>query len=134
MIGLDINVVLRLIDSSDPKQQARADALVRAQSLDGCFVNSVVLCEIAWTLARSYKRPRAEIAERLETLLEAPEFIIASPDEAARALTRYRKGSADFADYFLGEINRSAGCAITATFDEAALKASDLFSAVPALS
>jgi predicted nucleic-acid-binding protein len=75
-----------------------------------------------------------EIAERLEALLEAPEFLIANPDEAARALTHYRDGPADFADYFLAEINRSAGCADTATFDGDALKASDLFSAVPALS
>jgi predicted nucleic-acid-binding protein len=134
MIALDTNVVLRMLDVTDPEQRARADALVRAQGLGGCFINAIVLCEFAWTLGRAYRRQREEIAERLEVLLEAPEFLISEPEEAARALARYRDGPADFADYFLAEINRSAGCANTATFDEDALKASDLFCAVPALS
>jgi predicted nucleic-acid-binding protein len=110
---------------------ARADALVHAQGAGGCVLNAIVLCEFAWTLARAYKRPRQEIAERLEALLAAPEFVVVNADEAVRALTRYRDGPADFSDYLLAEINRASGCVATATFDEAALKASDLFSPVP---
>ena len=55
MIGLDTNVLLRLVEDSDPQQRARADALVRAQSVQGCYVNPIVLAELAWTLARTYK-------------------------------------------------------------------------------
>ena len=48
--------------------------------------------------------------------------------EFAWTLTR---GPADFADYFLAEINTSAGCAMTATFDRDALKSGEPFASVP---
>ena len=62
---------------------------------------------------------------------ESPEFVVASLDEAARAVQRFRDGPADFADYFLAEINTTAGCAVTATFDRDALKSGEPFAAVP---
>ena len=130
MIGLDTNVLLRMFDENDPEQRARAHALVSAQGFGGCYLNPIVVSEFAWTLARSYKRQRGEIVQRLSWLLEAPEFVVAHADEAARALNRYLSGPADFADYFLAEINESAGCSRTATFDEDALRSTDLFFAV----
>jgi predicted nucleic-acid-binding protein len=134
MIGLDTNVLLRLGDGKTPEQRDRSLALIRAQGRVGCFVNAIVLSEFVWTLRSSLKMTRAEVAVRLEILLDAPEFVIEKSAEATRALARYRSGPADFADYFLAEINRSAGCATTATFDDDALKSGELFSGVPALS
>jgi predicted nucleic-acid-binding protein len=130
VIGLETNVLLRMFDENDPEQRARAHALVSAQGFGGCYLNPIVISEFAWTLARSYKRQRGEIVQRLSWLLEAPEFVVAHADEAARALNRYLSGPADFADYFLAEINESAGCSRTATFDEDALQSTDLFFAV----
>jgi predicted nucleic acid-binding protein len=72
MIGLDTNVLLRLVEDSDPEQRMLADALVRAQGVRGCFVNPIVLAELAWTLARTYKQSRNEIADRLELIAWAP--------------------------------------------------------------
>ena len=132
MIGVDTNILLRLFDKTDAAQSARAEALVRAHSSGGCHVNAVVLSEVVWTLVTAYNHTRAHAAERIDLLLEAPEFVIQNADEAARALQRYRKGPADFADYFLAEINRSVGCRTTMTFDGKALKAGDLFSTPPA--
>jgi predicted nucleic-acid-binding protein len=129
VIGLDTNVLLRMFDENDPEQRARAHALVSAQGFGGCYLNPIVISEFAWTLARSYKRQRGEIVQRLSWLLEAPEFVVAHADEAARALNRYLSGPADFADYF--QINEFAGCSRTATFDEDALRSTDLFFAVP---
>jgi len=133
MIGLDTNVLLRLGDERDPTQRARAIALVGAQGAAGAFVNPIVLSEFAWTLRSRYKLTREEVAARLAIVLEAPEFVVAEAAEAARALERYRVGPADFADYFLAEMNRTAGCLNTATFDVAALKSGEPFAAVPAL-
>ena len=132
MIGLDTNVLLRLGDDDEPAQRERARALLRSQGANGCFVNAIVLTEFAWTLTRSYKLSRAEVAARISVILESPEFVVASLDEASRAVQRFRNGLADFADYFLAEINTSAGCATTATFDRDALKSGDPFRAVPA--
>jgi predicted nucleic-acid-binding protein len=134
MIGLDTNVLLRLGDNLEPAQRGRALALIRSQGFGGCFVNGIVLCEFSWTLRQSYKMTRSEIAARLAVLLELPELVIASPEEAARALQRFRVGPAEFADYFLAEINRSAGCASTATFDSDAIKSGEPFVPVPELS
>ena len=133
MIGVDTNVLLRLGDDDEPLQRDRAQALVRSQGASGCFVNPIVLAEFAWTLTRSYKLSRDDTAARIAVILESPEFVVASLDEASRAVQRYRAGPADFADYFLSEINISAGCAMTATFDSAALKSGDPFAAVPIL-
>ena len=66
-------------------------------------------------------------------MLQAPEFVVANLSEAALVLERYRVGAADFADYFLAELNRSAGCANTAIFDVADLKSGEPFSIVPVL-
>jgi predicted nucleic-acid-binding protein len=131
MIGLDTNVLLRLGDDDEPIQRDRARALVRSQGANGCFVNATVLAEFAWTLMRSYKLSRGDAAARIAVILESPEFVVASLDEASRALQRFREGSADFADCFLAEINTSAGCAMTATFDTDALKSGEPFAAVP---
>jgi predicted nucleic-acid-binding protein len=131
MIGLDTNVLLRLGDDQDPGQRDRARALVRAQGASGCFVNEIVLSEFAWTLVRTFKLPRGDVASRIALILEAPEFAVASAEEASRAVEKFRAGPADFADYFLAEINTSAGCAATATFDGAALKSGEPFAAVP---
>ena len=131
MIGLDTNVLLRLGDDQDPGQRDRARGLVRAQGANGCFVSEIVLAEFAWTLARVYKLPRGEVASRVSLILEAPEFVVASAEEASRAVEKFRAGPADFADYFLAEINSSIGCAATATFDGAALKSGAPFQSVP---
>src|SRR5208282_5004869 len=108
VIGLDTNVLLRLGDDRDPPQRDRARALVRSQGPGGCFVNEIVLSEFAWTLTRFFKLLRGDVAARVAVVLESPEFIVASDRAAARALERFRAGPADFADYFLAEIN-SAG-------------------------
>jgi predicted nucleic-acid-binding protein len=131
MIGLDTNVLLRLGDGQEPDQRDRARALVGSQGASGCFVNAIVLSEFAWTLTRVYKLSRADVAARIAIILEAPEFVVASLAEASRAIQRFRGGPADFADYFLAEINASAGCATTATFDRDALKSGEPFSTVP---
>jgi predicted nucleic-acid-binding protein len=131
MIGLDTNVLLRLGDDDEPDQRERARALVRSQGVNGCFVNAIVLAEFAWTLTRFYELSRSAAAERIAVILESPEFVVASLDEASRAVERYRQGPADFADYFLAEINNSAGCTATATFDSDAIKSGAPFKSIP---
>jgi predicted nucleic-acid-binding protein len=132
VIGLDTNVLLRLFDSTDPMQSAQSHALVRTQGVGGCYLNAIVLSEFAWTLARSYNESREVVAAHLASLLAAPEFVVGHSEEASRALGRYLSGRADFPDYFLAEINKTAGCPYTSTFDVDALKSGDPFSAVPA--
>ena len=134
MIGVDTNVLLRLSDKTDPAQSQRARALILAQGEGGCFVNEIVLAEYAWTLKRTYKQSRAQIAEKLDALLNSREFVVSRIDDVRRALDRYSGGPADFADYLLAEINRAQGCTLTATFDTDALLSGAPFKAVPHIS
>lgn len=121
MIGLDTNVVLRLFDRSNAAQTPIAEDLIAGQGHEGgCLLNPIVLAEIAWTLDRSYRLERGVVADHLERLLQAPEFVVPFLDEAEAALSRYRRGRADFADYFLSAINQALGCTSTMTFDGAA--------------
>ena len=130
MIGLDTNVLVRLIDETDQNQKKRATKLIQDQGERGCFIGIIALCEFAWTLKRQYRRPLDEIADRIEQLLNASEFVIQNAEEASRALDSFRTDGADFADYFLAEINRSNACVTTMTFDKDASE-SALFTLVP---
>ena len=94
-------------------------------------MNAIVLAEFAWTLTRSTNCYGATKPLASMLILEAPEFVVASAEEALRAVEKFRAGPADFADYFLAEINSSTGCAATATFDGAALKSGAPFQSVP---
>ncbi len=131
MIGLDTNVLLRLFVEDDAGQTERARRHVGAAAADEtCVVNSVVLAEFAWTLAKKMKRNRTEVAHLIEEVLSANDLLIPDRRAVERAIVAYSSGKADFPDYFLAEINRELGCASTATFDRAALDSSS-FSSVP---
>jgi predicted nucleic-acid-binding protein len=131
MIGLDTNVLLRLFVEDDPAQCKRVRRFVDAATADEpCLINSVVLAEFAWALAKKMKRKRAEVARLIEEVLSADDLDIPQRSAAQRALAAYRAGKADFPDYFLAEINAELGCASTATFDLVALD-SPAFSSVP---
>ena len=108
MIGLDTNVLLRLGDDQEPGQRDRARALVRSQGANGCFVNAIVLAEFAWTLTRNFKIVSAATRPRLHRCHSWNRLEVswsASRDEASRAVDDFRRGPADFADYFLAAIN-----------------------------
>jgi predicted nucleic-acid-binding protein len=119
VIGLDTNVVLRLFDRTDPIQTSMVERLVAD---GGCLVNPIVLTEFVWTLDRAYRLDRRVIADHLDRILQASEFIVPFIDEATTAVDRYRDGPADFTDYFLSEVNRRLGCTTTVTFDRDAGK------------
>ncbi len=128
MIGLDTNVLVRYLTQDDPTQTRRANALINGvlDRSDRCAINVVVLCELVWVLGDAYGLDRATIASTLEQLLDTAEFVIEERDIAYHALSDYRRGPGDFADYVIGRGNRHAGCDETATFDRA-LRGSDLF-------
>jgi predicted nucleic-acid-binding protein len=129
MIGLDTNVLFRRGDDEEPGQRNWARALVRSRGENGSFVNAIFLAEFAWTMTRSYKLSRGGAAARIAAILDSSEFVVASLEEASRAVESFREGPADFGDCFLAEINASSDCAMTATF--ASLKSGEPFVPVP---
>jgi len=121
VIGLDTNIILRLVDLSDPAQTDSAQRIVaRGAGEGGNLLNPIVLAELAWTLDRRYRLDRTTIATRLSEIMTAPEFVLPFAEQVMAALEKYREGPADFSDYLLAEINGAAGCRTTYTIDRAA--------------
>jgi predicted nucleic-acid-binding protein len=119
MIGIDTNVLLRILLNDDPDHSPRAVRFLKqVTKSESVVINPVVLAEATWTLARTYKSPRQEIAERIAGILETSRFEVMFADAAERAVEEYRSGRAEYADYLLAHINAEFGCRTTFTFDQ----------------
>ncbi|MGE0722760.1 MAG: PIN domain-containing protein [Alphaproteobacteria bacterium] len=117
MIGLDSNVLLRLLTKDEPAQAELARDLVAASGPGRrAHVSVIVLCELVWVLGRAMKYRRADIAVMLDALLHSPHLSIEDAAAVREAVERFRRG-ADFADALIGLRNRDSGCAATLTFD-----------------
>jgi predicted nucleic-acid-binding protein len=122
MLGVDTNVLVRLIVGDESTQHHQARALIELTRSQGerCRVDRVVLCELVWVLQRSYRYRRDIIVDAVDRLLRADDFLIDASREASLALADFRAGSADFADCLIARLNAEAGCRATATFDKVA--------------
>ena len=124
MIGLDTNVLVRLVVGDDPRQANQAKRFVERHCTPESpgFINCVVLAELVWLLGGSYGYGRAEIAAAVEALLAGDDRIIEHHEAVQASLEDFKRGQADFADALIGRINRTRGCEATATFDRKAAK------------
>ncbi len=124
MIGLDTNVLLRIVmDDGDPQVALARSFFSRHCSAEApAFIDVVVLVELVWLMESRYRLSKNEILSVLDSLLTAPHFLVAEYDAVRAARVVYLKNSSDFADALLGEINRRAGCSATATFDRKAAR------------
>ena len=124
MIGIDTNVLVRVIVADDPKQASVARDFIRDRCTpdDPGFVSNLVLAELAWILARGYGYSRIEIAGAIERIMETVQLQVESPTDVASALVDYRAGPAGFSDCLIGHTNHTAECSHTVTFDRKAAK------------
>ena len=122
MIGLDTNVLVRYIVRDDPKQTAVATEVIekRCTAESPGWINLIVVCELTWVLQRVYDHPRGSIAGILETILTSNELKVESADTVWQALRKFRKGTADMADYLIGATNVRHDAGPTFTFDKRA--------------
>jgi predicted nucleic-acid-binding protein len=122
MIGLDTNLLLRLFVEDDLAQAARARAYFsKVTSTEPAVVNPIVLAELSWTLAKTFKLGRSRVADIIDAILASDDLKVMHSASALDAVQAYRTGKADYADYLLSYINIEVGCTATATFDAAAL-------------
>lgn len=121
MIGVDSNLLLRLIVQDDEPQARRAEALlgqVRAAG-EAIYVSDVVLCEVEWVLGSVYQATRAEILATLRHLAGDPHLTFEDRSGLWRALELYGTSRADFSDSLLGTRAQAAGARTCYTFDRA---------------
>jgi predicted nucleic-acid-binding protein len=124
MIGLDTNVLVRLVVGDDLEQAKRAKSFIERHCTPDSpgFINCVVLAELVWVLDVSYGYGRPEIAGVVEGLLAGDDRIVEHHDLVRASLEDYRTGRMNFAEALIGSINREQGCETTATFDRKAAK------------
>ena len=124
MIGIDTNILLRLLLVEDVGQHRRAKVYI----LEHCtreqpgYISVIVLCELMWTLHRSYRFDRNKQAQVVQALLDVENMVVEDHDLVRIALTDFRSSSLGFADCLMGRRNARAGCKHTITFDKAASK------------
>ena len=124
MIGLDTNVLARLVVKDDPAQTELAQQFVarRCTVIDPGLVNNVVLCELVWVLTRGYGFGRTEIVELVEDLLTSRDIVLEDEQAVRAAFRNVKIHRIDFADALIGAINGARGCEATATFDRRAAR------------
>lgn len=122
MIGLDTNLVVRLVTADDPKQTEAVRRLLKANCTPDHpgFINRIVLCELVWVLKRRFGYSRAAIADAVLALYRAPALRLEDAALLPDALRLYTNSRADLADILIGLGNRRAGCSATFTFDRRA--------------
>ncbi|TAM78176.1 PIN domain-containing protein [bacterium] len=132
MIGLDTNVLLRLLTGDHHGQQARAKAYLETHCTPESpgFINRVVIVELVWVLESAYDYTTEQTASALEALLRTQRLTIEASSAVWAVLDAYRAG-VDFADAFIGITNHDAGCDTTVTFDQRAAKRLPHFAALP---
>jgi len=119
MLGIDTNVLGRLVVSDDVEQTQRARRLVE-QALDRdelVLVSLLVLLESEWVLRSRYGFNRASLLEIFRALLEARELSFEDEPALEEALFRWKDSACEFSDCLITAHNRQIGCRATATFD-----------------
>jgi predicted nucleic-acid-binding protein len=124
LLGIDTNVLVRLLIADDHLQSRRARLLVQQAAERGLDVrvSLLVLVETEWVLRSRYGLDKPATVLALVSLLETGE--LSFEDEAAveEALHNWRKSPCGFADCLIIAHNRRSGCTGTFTFDRRAAR------------
>ena len=124
MLGLDTNVLVRLLIEDDPAQTRRArnlvDAAVAADEV--VLVSLPVLLETEWVLRSRYAMPPETILGLFRAALETRELVFEDEAAVEEALFNWQDGLSGFSDCLIVAHNRQLGCRSTATFDARAAR------------
>lgn len=142
MIAIDTNVLLRyLYREEDPAQAEAATRLIEGRSGENggaIWISNIVLCELIWTLRRTYKLTRSDLVALLHRIVaqsneavpgdgnttvvdrRADLFVLENGAVVRQAVDDFASESADFADHLIGRLAQAAGATTTYTFDRAA--------------
>ena len=124
MIGLDTNVVLRLLLNDDLKQRQRAvKAIQQAKVLAvRVTITLAVVLEMEWVLRSVAKMTKPQVLSVFDLLLESYDIEIDNEKALEQALHIYANAAADFAEcLFLAQYQRM-GCQTMLTFDAKAAR------------
>ncbi len=123
MIGVDTNILLRLMVPEDQPQNHRV-ARFFGDSVKGgpVFVGLIVVVEMVWVLESKYGYSRERSAGAVRFLLESPEIVVDQAPLVTSAIERVEQLGTDIADELIAATNRAHDCQCTVTFDRKAAR------------
>ena len=124
MLGIDTNVLVRLLIEDDAAQTRRARHLVEhARQRDvPVVVSLLVLLETEWVLRSRYGLDKATVLTTFRRLLESLDLEFEEEGSVEEALYHWNEVNVGFADCLIAAHNRRLGCGATATFDARAVQ------------
>ena len=117
-VGVDTNVLLRLVVGDDEAHQQTATETLEAAELVAISVHA--LCEFAWVLDRRYGASRPDIAASIRRVLDMRN--IAANRPAIDAGLRVLDAGGDFADGVIAYDTQWLGGEVFLSFDKRATR------------
>jgi predicted nucleic-acid-binding protein len=117
MLAIDTNVVVRYLVRDDPKQSAKAQALIDREDV---FVSTTVMLETEWVLRSVYGFSSVQICKAFRDFAGLDRVSLDDPDLLTAAIDRAERGI-DFADAL--HVGRAEACEAFVTFDRKLIKA-----------
>jgi predicted nucleic-acid-binding protein len=123
VIGLDTNIMVRFFAKDDPVQTPKARAVLSSlTTAEPGWVGVATILELVWVMTSSIGVGRDAVAQIIAELLTRETIVVERAETIEKALLRYRRGRADFADCLIAASARAAGCSRTVTFDRIAAR------------
>ena len=114
MIGIDTNILVRLLTRDSVTQAKKANLLLTKE--EKIFVPTPVILETVWVLEESYEWKKEDMVLTLETLLEIENFVFEDKASISHATWAYRNGG-DWSDHLIQALCKKHHCTSLATFD-----------------
>ena len=117
IVAVDTNILLRAAVRDDPRQAQSAAHLLR--SADRIAIPLVALCEFAWVMRNGYKRPPAEVATSIRSLVNSAKVIV--DRSSVQAGLEVLDAGGDFADGVIAHEGAWLGADEFVSFDKMAV-------------
>jgi predicted nucleic-acid-binding protein len=123
LIGIDTNIIIRLLTRDHEGQFALARSVVAGASQEKPLcVNIVTMTESLWVLEQRLKMPPMDARSLIGNFLEAPEIVVPSNMPFAGWQSALSSEHPGWTDVVVAGINAELGCVHTLTFDKRAAK------------
>jgi len=121
MIGLDTNVLVRLLTADETIQLKAATQLLASfeGQANSFYINNIVLVELVWVLRRLYGFELKDALFAIESLLNSDAFVFEDRGRLGQVIRLCNEQAKDFVDTMIVLKNVAAPCEYTATFDKA---------------
>ncbi|MHA6690801.1 PIN domain-containing protein [Devosia sp. A449] len=118
MIGIDSNVLVRMLVDDDVIQVAKARAFLQQNhDAHSILINVAVLMEAIWLLRSRFRFPADELLAVVRDLLDAREFEVDRREIVEQAWEAATASGGSFPDCLIACMNLANGCSATVTFD-----------------